>query len=293
MKISDRHSLLITPHSPAGYHEADGAARYLRARWRAHPRVAIVLGTGLQDVVNRLEGMQAIAYRAIPHFPRPTVEGHRGVLYAGKWVSTPVAILAGRVHLYEGYTPAEIVLPVRALALAGVRVFVITCAAGGIGPRATPGHFMLVSDHLNLQGANPLAGPHDGHWGSRFVDMTAAYDGALRALARRAARTLRVPFFEGMYASLSGPSFETPAEIRALRRLGADAVGMSTVPEVLAARQLGARVLAIATITNRAAGVSRIPLRHEEVSKVGRRATPSLWRWLEAMLPELGLEKSE
>ncbi len=293
MRVSGRLSPLITPHSPAGFHEAAEAARYLRARWRAQPRVAIVLGTGLQDVVSRLEDVQAIAYRSIPHFPRPSVEGHRGVLHAGEWESTPVVFLAGRVHLYEGYTPAEVVLPVRALALAGVGVFVITCAAGGIAARATPGRFMLLADHLNLHGANPLAGPHDERWGNRFVDMSEAYDRALRALARRAARALRIPCFEGVYASLPGPSFETPAEIRALRQLGADAVGMSAVPEVLAVRQWGAHVLAIATITNRAAGLSRTFLRHEEVLQIGRRATPHLSRWIGAMLPELARENSE
>ncbi|MBZ5561055.1 MAG: purine-nucleoside phosphorylase [Acidobacteriia bacterium] len=290
MKIAARHSSLITRHSPSGYREAAEVARYLRARWRAQPRVAIVLGTGLQDVVHGLEEMQTIAYKSIPHFPRPSGEGHRGVLHLGQWRGAPVAFLAGRAHLYEGYTPAEVVLPVRALALAGVRVFVMTCAAGGIAPRATPGSFMLFSDHLNFQGASPLTGPHDARWGNRFVDMTVTYDGALRALAGRAARALHIPCFEGVYASLPGPSFETPAEIRSLRRLGADAVGMSTVPEVLAVRQRGARVLAIATITNRAAGLSRTSLRHEEVTEVGQRASPDLSRWLEAILPGLARE---
>ncbi len=292
MKTAARHPSLVSGHPLPGYREAAEAARYLLARWRVRPRVAIVLGTGLQEVVYGIEKLQSIAYRSIPHFPIPSVEGHCGVLHLGHWRGVAVAILVGRVHLYEGYTPAEVVLPARALAMSGVRVFVLTCAAGGIAPRATPGRFMLFSDHLNFQAANPLAGAHDARWGNRFVDMTETYDRALRAAAKRAARARGISCFEGAYASLLGPSFETPAEIRALRRLGADAVGMSTVPEVLALRQLGARVLAIATITNRAAGLSRAALSHEEVTEVGQRASLHLARWLEAMLPELARMKS-
>ncbi len=292
MKKPARRSSSFTRNSEAGIPEATEAAHYLRARWLVQPRVAVVLGSGLQESVHRVELPQAIAYETIPHFPRPSVAGHRGMLRVGQWRNTAVAILEGRVHIYEGYAPAEVVFPIRALALAGVEVFVMTCAAGGIASRATPGRWMLFSDHLNFQGANPLAGPHDARWGNQFVDMADAYDPALRALARRAARSLRVPCFEGVYASLPGPNFETPAEIRALRRLGADAVGMSTVPEVLAARQLGARVLAIAAITNRAAGLSRTPLSHDEVLRTGQRAARDLARWLEAILPRMGPQEA-
>jgi purine-nucleoside phosphorylase len=208
-------------------------------------------------------------------------------LYFGFWGGVPVGLLAGRVHLYEGYGPAEVVFPVRVLALAGIRSLIATCAAGGIAPRATPGSFMVFSDHLNFQGANPLAGVHDPRWGERFVDMTQAYDPRLRQRALEAARALRLKCFEGVYAGLLGPSYETPAEIRPLRMLGAGAVGMSTVPEVIALRQMGVRVLAVATITNRAAGLSRRPLSHEEVIETSQAAARNLARLISAAMPAL------
>jgi len=176
---------------------------------------------------------------------------------------------------------------VRALALAGVEVFILTCAAGGIAAKSKPGGFMLFSDHLNLQGVNPLVGIHDPRWGAQFVDLTEAYDPRLRGITRKAATKLRVPCFEGVYASLLGPTYETPAEIRALKRMGADAVGMSTVPEVMAARQLQRRVLAIATISNRAAGLAGKPLSHEEVLAAGRAASHNLANLLDVILPQL------
>jgi purine-nucleoside phosphorylase len=254
--------------------------RLLRKRWPAPPRVGIVLGTGLGEVAASVRPAMTIPYQAIPHFPPPTVRAHAGTLHLGLWGETPVAVLEGRLHLYEGYLPGELVFPTRVLALAGIEYLLITCAAGGIARQATPGSFMLFADHLNLQGMNPLAGPHDARWGTRFVDLSQAYDPALRRAARQAASSLRLKCFEGVYAALLGPSYETPAEIRALKRLGADAVGMSTVPEVLAARQLGVRVLAIAAITNRAAGLTRRPLSHEEVLEVGRQASGNLARLL-------------
>jgi purine-nucleoside phosphorylase len=287
MRTAARRLSVVARYSPPGFREARLAAQYLRARWGGSPRVAVVLGSGLHHVGRALRNSRTIAYKSIPHFPRPRVTGHGGVLHVGQWRGLPVAVLDGRVHLYEGYSPAEVVFPIRVLSLAGVRVFIMTCAAGGIAPRATPGCFMVFSDHLNLQGVSPLAGLHDPRWGSRFVDMTQAYDRALRTLSLRAARRLHFRCFEGVYAALLGPNYETPAEIRALRRLGADAVGMSTVPEVLAARQLGRRVLAIATITNRAAGLSRASLRHQEVLEVGQRSSRDLALLLEAVLVKL------
>jgi purine-nucleoside phosphorylase len=271
-----------------GYLEAKKAAAYLCAHWPVRPRIAITLGSGLEGVVRGLRQRRSVAYRLIPHFPRPTVEGHGGVLHAGLWRGVPVAMLAGRVHLYEGYAPAEAIFPVRALALAGVEVFIFTCAAGGIAPGAQPGAFMVFSDHLNLQGANPQVGLHEARWGERFVAMSDAYDARLRRLTLRAARALGQRCFEGVYAAVLGPNYETPAEIRALRRLGAEAVGMSTAPEVIAARQLGRRVLALATITNRAAGLSRAPLTHEEVLSVGKAAAWNLKRLLDVILPKVG-----
>jgi purine-nucleoside phosphorylase len=259
-----------------GYDEAQAAAEHIITQGRIRPRLGVILGSGLGNVVARLERSRALPYASIPHFPRSTVAGHAGELNLGAWRHVPAAILSGRMHLYEGYTPAEVVLPTRALALAGIEFLFVTCAAGGIAARATPGSLMIVADHLNYQGVNPLAGPEDERLGPRFIDMTEAYDAGLRALALGAARKLRLNCSEGVYAGLLGPTFETPAEIQALKRLGADAVGMSTVPEVIAARQRGVRVLAVASITNRAAGLSPQPLSHQEVLKAGRQGARNL-----------------
>ena len=264
--------------------------KYIAARWPVRPRVGIVLGSGLGEVVRNLRRARKIPLASIPGFPRPSVAGHGGALHLGFWGKAPVAILAGRVHLYEGYGPGEVVFPVRVLALAGIRSFTATCAAGGIAPRATPGTLMVFSDHLNFQGANPLAGFHDERWGERFADMTQAYDPGLRLCVLKAARAMRLKCFEGVYASLLGPTYETPAEIRALRTLGADAVGMSTVPEVIAVHQMGVRALAVAIITNRATGLSRNPLSHEEVLQAAQTASRDLARLIGAVMPALGAD---
>lgn len=264
------------PRPPTDYDRALAAARYITSRGTMTPRVGVVLGSGLGEVVARLENPLRVPYGSIPHFPRSTVAGHAGELVLGNWRGVPVAMLSGRMHLYEGYSPAEVVLPARALALAGIEFLFVTCAAGGIAARAAPGTLMIFSDHLNYQGVNPLAGAEDERLGPRFIDMSQAYDPELRALACRAARKLRLKWLEGVYAALPGPSFETPAEIRALRCLGADAVGMSTVPEVIAARQRGVRVLAVAFITNRAAGLARERLSHQEVLEAGRQGARQL-----------------
>ena len=256
----------------------------MRGRAPEFPRVGIVLGSGLGEVTSRLHDSIVIPYRRIPHFPRTSVKGHEGKLHLGHWEKLPVAVLEGRVHLYEGYTPAEVVFPVRSLGLAGVEILILTCAAGGIAPRAIPGSLMLFSDHLNLQGSSPLAGAVDGRWGTRFLDLSAAYDLRLRKAARKAAKSLRLKCFEGVCAAVPGPNYETPAEIRALKRLGADAVGMSTVPEVIAARQMNRRVLAIAAITNRAAGLAKGSLRHDDVLKAGSAASENLIRLLDGVL---------
>jgi purine-nucleoside phosphorylase len=282
-----RRSLLSTRPSPHGYEEAEEAAAYIRSKGVA-PRVAITLGSGLDEVVGRLHSQARVPYERIPHFPGTTVQGHGGTLHLGTWEGVSLAILEGRVHYYEGHAPAAVVFPVRALALAGVETFILTCAAGGIASKSKPGGFMIFSDHLHLQGVNPLAGIHDPRWGAQFVDLTEAYDPRLRRITRTAAAKLRVPCFEGVYASLLGPTYETPAEIRALKGMGADAVGMSTVPEVMAARQLKRRVLAIATISNRAAGLAGKPLSHEEVLTAGRAASRHLADLLDAILPQLG-----
>jgi purine-nucleoside phosphorylase len=278
--------------SSLGFVEAERAARFLTRRWERPPRIGIVLGSGLGGVARRLADPRRIFFRAIPHFPVPTAEGHAGMLHWGTWRRVPVAILEGRLHLYEGWRPEELAFPVRVLARTGVRAFILTAAAGGIAPRAATGSFMIFSDHLNFQGANTLAGVHDPLWGPGFVDMTEAYDARLRALARKAARRASVRCFEGLYAAVLGPSYETPAEIRALRILGADAVGMSTVPEVLALRALGLPVLSLASITNRAAGLAKRPLTHEEVLRAGRESRKDLERWLDELIPRIAKSES-
>ena len=262
------------------------AVRFLAARWPAAPRVGIVLGSGLGGALPSLRGERRVPWASIPGFSKPSVAGHSGGLHLGVWGDVPVAVLAGRVHLYEGYEAVEVVFPARVLALAGIRCLITTCAAGGIALGARPGSFMIFSDHLNFQGANPLAGFQDPRWGERFLDMGQAYDRPLRLRALKAARALGVTCFEGVYAALLGPSYETPAEIRVLRALGAGAVGMSTVQEVIAVRQMGVRVLSVATITNRAAGLSRKPLSHEEVMETGQGAARNLGRLIGALLPD-------
>ncbi len=271
----------------ADYPAALKALRYLEERWRTPPRVGIILGSGLGDVIHRVREARIIPYKSIPYFPQPTVQGHAGKLHCGIWGKIPVAILEGRAHLYEGYTPSQVVFPARVLALAGIQVLIATCAAGGIAGRATPGSLMVLSDHLNFQGANPFAGAKEERWGSGFVDLSRAYDPQLRRMALRAGVRLRLKCSEGVYAALLGPGYETPAEIRALRRLGADAVGMSTVPEVMAARQLSVRVLAIASITNRAAGLSPRRISHQNVLEVAKRGAHSLARLLDALLQKV------
>jgi len=277
----------MTSNKTPGYPEVVRAVKYIATRWPAAPRVGIVLGSGLLEVVPTLRRARKIPFAAIPGFPQPSVAGHGGALHLGFWAETPVAVCTGRVHLYEGYRPEQVVFPIRVLALAGIHTFIATCAAGGIAPCATPGSLMVFSDHLNFQGTNPLAGFHDQHWGERFVDMTHAYDPSLRHCALKAARALGLKCFEGVYASLLGPSYETPAEIRALKMLGADVVGMSTVPEVIVARQMGVRALAVAIITNRAAGLSRNPLSHAEVLQTCQAASRDLARLLDAILRAL------
>jgi purine-nucleoside phosphorylase len=271
----------------ADYDRALAAARYITSRGGLKPRLGMILGSGLGEVVDALEDLRRLPYGSIPNFPRSTVVGHAGELALGHWHGVPTAMLCGRMHLYEGNTAGQITLPTRALALAGIEYLFVTCAAGGIGPRCTPGSLMIFSDHLNYQGVNPLVGPEDPRLGPRFIDMSEAYDRELRTLARRAARKLRLRCGEGVYAGLLGPSFETPAEIRALQRLGADAVGMSTVPEVIAARQRSVRVLAVASITNRAAGLAREHLSHQEVLEAGRQGARNLARLFDEIIAEI------
>lgn len=269
----------------------DEAASLIRRRREVVPRVGLVLGSGLGGFTEGLSDRLAILYREIPNFPVSTgIVGHAGELVLGDVGEIPVAVLSGRVHFYEGRAMADTIFPVRVLARLGVPGVVLTNAAGGIRPSLRPGDLMLISDHINLFGTNPLLGPNEDALGPRFPDMSAVYDRAFRRIARGTARRLRMPLKEGVYAGLPGPSYETPAEIRMLARIGADAVGMSAVPEAIALRHAGVRVLGISLITNMAAGIRPQPLTHEEVLETAERVGPRFVKLLTALVPRLAAE---
>ncbi|MFM8880543.1 MAG: purine-nucleoside phosphorylase [Verrucomicrobiota bacterium] len=262
-------------------------------RTALRPRLAIVLGSGFGGVAEAISVDREFAYRDLPGFPVGTAPGHAGTLRIGTWGSVPVAVLNGRAHYYEGFTPQEVVFAVRVLAALGVETLLLTNAAGGIHPRYQVGDFMILSDHINFLGMNPLRGPvAEGE--PRFVDMTRAYDPELRRHLKAAAKSIRLGVREGVYLAVSGPSFETPAEIRAFRRWGADAVGMSTVPEVLAARSTGMRVAAFSCITNAAAGLggpSQV-VSPDEVLAVGRQRERMARDWIGAFVRRVGSSKA-
>lgn len=242
----------------------DAVAAIARQHPGAFPRTAIVLGSGLGRFCEEMEIATAIPYGEIPGFPVSTVVGHQGRLLVGRIGDLPLVAMQGRMHLYEGYEPARLALPIRALRLLGVETLVLTNAAGSLRPENGPGTLMAITDHLNMTGRNPLIGPNDARFGERFFDMSEAWDPDLRARLHAAATAEGIALAEGVYAQMSGPSFETPAEIRMLATLGADAVGMSTVPECLVARHAGMRVAGLSVITNLAAGIARHALSHEE-----------------------------
>jgi purine-nucleoside phosphorylase len=246
-------------------------------------RVAVVLGSGLSALARGLTGAEPIPYSAIPDLPASSVEGHEGALYRGEVEGVPALVFAGRIHLYEGYTAREVIRPVELAVDAGCDTVLLTNAAGAIAMDLEIGGVCLLSDHINLTGANPLVGPHTGRR-PRFLDLSQAYDPALRELARAVDPALR----EGVYAGVRGPSYETPAEVRMLAALGADLVGMSTVLEAIYARYLGASVLGISVVSNRAAGLTSEPLRHEEVTEAGRRASARLAALLRGLIRQLG-----
>jgi len=267
--------------------EIDEAVAAVRAQSDVRPRVGVVLGSGLGGFADAVEDAVELPYAEIPGWPVSTAVGHAGTLVLGTFGGVPVAVMKGRAHLYEGVPAAKVVFGVRVLGGLGVESLVLTNACGALDPRLAPGTLVAVSDHLNLQGTSPLVGPNDDTLGPRFPDMTDAYDRAYRALAREAAERLGIRLGEGVYAAWLGPAFETPAEIRMLRTLGADLVGMSTVPEVLAARHMGIRCLALSCVTNAAAGVLPEPIDHEQVLEVGRRASVDLIALLREVVPLL------
>jgi purine-nucleoside phosphorylase len=276
------------------YDQVAEAAAFVKARLGAlAPRVGIVLGSGLGAAAEAVDDPAIVPYSEIPHFPQSTVEGHSGRLVAGQLGGAPVIVMQGRVHFYEGYSPLEVTFPMRVLGLLGVRAVVLTNAAGAIQPTFHRGELVLLSDHINLMGWNPLNGPNEPRFairagaGQRFFDMTEAYSWGLRALAKTEAYEEGFTLPEGIYLATPGPSFETPAEIRAFHALGATLVGMSTVPETIVARHMGIEVLGISCVTNMAAGLGTKPLSHEEVNETGRWAESRLASLLKRLAPRI------
>jgi purine-nucleoside phosphorylase len=270
---------------------AETAAQSTLQRTSHVPRIGLVLGSGLGGFAYSLTDAARIPFHDIPAFPRSTAVGHAGQMVIGNAGAIAVAVMQGRVHLYEGYSPQQVAFPVRVFGRMGIRSVILTNAAGGINLNYQQGALVLIRDHINLQGTNPLVGPNDDRFGVRFPDMTHAYAKDYRAIAREEAAKLGMTLHEGIYAALLGPSYETPAEINYLRIIGADLVGMSTAFEVIAARQMGIKVLAISCVTNMAAGILDQPLSHQEVMETGERVRGSFEALLRAILPRLQNEK--
>lgn len=266
------------------YERAEHANRIIRSRTTVEPRIAVVLGSGLGGFADDFDEAVAIPYEDIPGFVRSTAQGHAGRLVIGKVDSVPVLAMQGRVHYYEGYSLEEVTFPVRAFGLLGIKTLILTNAAGGINVQLTQGALMVISDHLNLMGVNPLRGPNDERFGPRFPDMSTVYSPELQELVVEEAKAINVEVRRGIYGALPGPSYETPAEIHLLRNLGADAVGMSTVPEAIVARHMGLEVLGISCITNMAAGISDEPINHEEVMATGDRVRATFTELLQRVI---------
>jgi purine-nucleoside phosphorylase len=276
------------------FDQANEAADFLRLKLAGlAPHIAIVLGSGLGAVAEAVASPAIVPYAEIPHFPQSTVEGHSGRIVAGLLAGVPVVVMQGRVHYYEGYSPQQVTFPMRVLGRLGIETVILTNAAGGINSNYQIGDLVLLSDHINSLGFNPLIGPNEPRFGDgtrsglRFFDMTEAYSVQLRALAQEVARGDGFALHEGVYLATSGPSFETPAEIRAFRTLGADLVGMSTVPETIVARHMGIRVLGISCVTNLAAGISPTQLSHAEVFEAGSKVQHRLASLLAGLLPKI------
>jgi purine-nucleoside phosphorylase len=270
--------------------KAESAAAFVINQTQLRPKIGLVLGSGLGAFADDLSDTVRIPYTKIPGFPHSTAIGHAGQLVVGKSGNVSVAVMQGRVHLYEGYSAAEVAFPTRVLGRMGIRALILTNAAGGINPAYGQGALVMLRDHINLQGQNPLTGPNDEHFGPRFPDMTYTYSKRFREIALDEAKKHSIAPHEGVYAALAGPSYETPAEIRYLRTIGADLVGMSTAPEAIAARHMGIELLAISCVTNMAAGILDKPLDHEEVLEVGRRVMGHFIALLRAVLPRIAAE---
>ena len=275
------------------YTQAQNAADFIKSRFPLQPKLALILGSGLGDFASQVKSAVTIPYSEIPYFPQSTVAGHSGKLILGEIGGVPVAVMQGRVHAYEGYALEQVTFPIRVLGLLGVEQLIVTNAAGGINTRYGQGAIVAISDHINLTGANAALGPNEPRFGlmpgsgQRFFDMTTAYSPALRKLAVAEATKQGWTLDEGVYVGVLGPSYETPAEIRAFRILGGDLVGMSTVHEVIVARHMGIEVLGLSVVTNMAAGVLDQPINHEEVMDIGKRIAGQFTTLLTALIPQL------
>lgn len=261
------------------------AATFVGSKSKLRPTLGVVLGSGLGGFADGLSELTSLPYEEIPHFPRSSVTGHKGRLLAGTFEGVPLYVMSGRVHAYEGYPASDVVFPARVLGTLGVKTLILTNAAGAVNTAFKPGELMIISDHINLTGLNPLVGPELLELGQRFTDLSAAYDPKLAETCDQAARRIGLNLRKGVYAAFLGPSFETPAEIRMVRTLGADAVGMSTVLETIAAQQMGVRVLGISCISNMAAGILPQKINHLEVMEIGRQVQAVFTELMSSLLP--------
>lgn len=274
------------------YKKLTEATQAIRAKSNIQPEIGIILGSGLGSIAQKVQDAVTIPYTDIPHFYGTSVEGHAGKLILGKFHGVPAVFLQGRFHSYEGYQMSEVVFPTRTICALGIKTLVLTNASGGINTRYRPGDIMVINDHLNLMGDNPLKGPNIAELGPRFPDMTEAYHQGCIEIISESAKELQIEIKHGVYAALLGPTYETPAEVRMLRTLGADAVGMSTVPETIAANHLGVRVCGLSCISNLAAGLSPQKLTHDEVVDNSKLSIKNLDRLLESIIPKLVYKKT-
>ena len=276
-----------TANTSSRYERAQRAAEQIRSRANARPSVAIVLGSGLGAFADELTESTSLAYKEIAGFAQATVEGHAGRLVIGRAGEVPIAAMQGRFHFYEGYSLEDVTFPIRVLKLLGVRTLILTNAAGSLNTEFTPGSLMVISDHINLMGVNPLIGRNDERFGPRFPDLTSTYDPDLQSMVIEEATAMKIDMRRGVYAALTGPSYETPAEIHMVRTLGADAVGMSTVPEAIVARHMDMQVIGISCITNLAAGVSNRPVDHSQVIATGESVRTQFTELLRRVIAKL------
>jgi purine-nucleoside phosphorylase len=270
------------------FEKIQNAAQFLKAKYSKTPRIGLILGSGLGVLADEIENPVKIPYSQIPDFPVSTVEGHAGQLVFGELNHVKVVAMQGRFHYYEGYSFDQVTFPVRVMKELGVEILIVTNAAGGVNESFSPGDLMLISDHINNMGSNPLIGPNDSRFGVRFPDMSEAYSKELRTLAKEIAKKLNMDIKEGVYVGNTGPSYETPAEIRMIRTIGGDAVGMSTVPEVIVARHAGLKVLGISCISNMAAGILDQPLTHDEVMETTEKVKANFLKYVKEIVKEIG-----